>query len=88
MGLLLGDTQSSPRRAKRPALPVFGVRRPLCGAAEILRVDKRRRGLLAAEVHKLQVGLIEVLQQCHGGLQVVTGLGCDAQFVALDLGLD
>src|SRR3954469_10380068 len=43
---------------------------------------------LAAEVHELKIGLVEVLQQGHGGLKVVAGLGRDAEFVALDLGLD
>ena len=48
----------------------------------------RRKTWLAAEVDELQVGLVEVLQQSHGGLQVVTGLGGHAEFVTLDLGLD
>ena len=46
-----------------------------------------RRGVrtLAAEVHELQVGLVKVLQERHGLLEVIAGLGRHPQLIALDL---
>ena len=40
---------------------------------------------LAAEVHKLQVGLVEALQQVHGLLEIIAGLRGHPELVALDL---
>src|SRR6476620_521223 len=51
-------------------------------------VSPALRRALAAEVDELEVGLVKVLEQRHGGLKVVAGLGGDAEFVALDLRLD
>lgn len=41
-------------------------------------------GSVLAEVHELQIRFFEVAQQSHGGLQVIAGLGRDAQLVTLN----
>src|SRR5438477_12548475 len=66
---------------------VYSARSSSAGVG--VRVPRRRGAVRLSIIHELQ-GEVEVLapQQRDDGLQVVLLLGRDAQFLALDLGLD